>query len=74
MLELFAHDQYVSCLVLLACIHLDEWKLQNIHDIAQEAIENARFVCEEHYALFKGPPVELICPKDITIPYVPGHL
>lgn len=49
-------------------------RMQNVHDIAQEAIENARFVCEEHYALFKGPPVELICPKDLTFPYVPGHL
>ena len=40
----------------------------------QEAIENARFVCEEHYAMFKGPPVQLICPKDLSFPYVPGHL
>ena len=45
-----------------------------MHDIVQEAIENARFVCEEHYAMFKGPPVQLICPKDLTFPYVPGHL
>jgi pyruvate dehydrogenase kinase 2/3/4 len=45
-----------------------------VHDIVQEAIENARFVCEEHYAMFKGPPVQLICPKDLTFPYVPGHL
>ena len=35
---------------------------------------SARFVCEEHYAMFKGPPVQLICPKDLTFPYVPGHL
>ncbi|KAG8895939.1 hypothetical protein FRB99_000256 [Tulasnella sp. 403] len=46
----------------------------NVHDIVSEAIENARFVCEEHYAMFKGPPVQLICPKDLTFPYVPGHL
>ncbi|KAI0792589.1 mitochondrial pyruvate dehydrogenase [Abortiporus biennis] len=46
----------------------------NVHDIVQEAIENARFVCEEHYAMFKGPPVQLICPKDLAFPYVPGHL
>lgn len=45
-----------------------------MHDIVQEAIENARFVCEEHYAMFKGPPVQLICPKDLNFPYVPGHL
>jgi len=46
----------------------------NVHDIVQESIENARFVCEEHYAMFKGPPVQLICPRDLTFAYVPGHL
>lgn len=24
--------------------------------------------------MFKGPPVQLICPKDLQFPYVPGHL
>ncbi|KAF9788453.1 mitochondrial pyruvate dehydrogenase [Thelephora terrestris] len=46
----------------------------NIHDIVQESIENARYVCEEHYGMFKGPPVQLICPKDLHFSYVPGHL
>ncbi|KIR27220.1 pyruvate dehydrogenase kinase [Cryptococcus deuterogattii 99/473] len=46
----------------------------NVHDICHEAIENARYVCEEHYGLFKGPPIQLLCPKDLTFPYVPGHL
>ncbi|PIL23646.1 hypothetical protein GSI_14959 [Ganoderma sinense ZZ0214-1] len=46
----------------------------NVHDIVHEAIENARFVCEEHYSMFKGPPVQLICPKDLHFNYVPGHL
>ncbi|KZT00747.1 alpha-ketoacid dehydrogenase kinase [Laetiporus sulphureus 93-53] len=46
----------------------------NVHDIVQEAIENARFVCEEHYAMFKGPPVQLICPRELHFAYVPGHL
>ncbi|KAF8628080.1 hypothetical protein AX15_004100 [Amanita polypyramis BW_CC] len=46
----------------------------NVHDILQEAIENARFVCEEHYAMFKGPPVQLICPRNLSFAYVPGHL
>lgn len=45
-----------------------------MHDIVQEAIENARFVCEEHYSMFKGPPVQLICPKELHFAYVPGHL
>lgn len=24
--------------------------------------------------MFRGPPVQLICPADVTFPYVPGHL
>ncbi|WWC94622.1 hypothetical protein V866_001469 [Kwoniella sp. B9012] len=46
----------------------------NVHDICHEAIENARYVCEEHYSLFRGPPIQLLCPKDLTFAYVPGHL
>ncbi|KAI0246296.1 mitochondrial pyruvate dehydrogenase [Lactifluus subvellereus] len=46
----------------------------NVHDIVHEAIENARFVCEEHYGMFKGPPVQLICPNNLHFAYVPGHL
>ncbi|KIK02899.1 hypothetical protein K443DRAFT_677250 [Laccaria amethystina LaAM-08-1] len=59
-----AHEDYVGIICTKA----------NVHDIVQEAIENARFVCEEHYAMFKGPPVQLICPKHLIFPYVPGHL
>lgn len=46
----------------------------NIGAVAHEAIENARFICEEHYGLFKAPPVQLVCPKDLTFMYVPSHL
>lgn len=46
----------------------------NVGAMAHEAIENARFVCEEHYGLFKGPPVQLVCPKDLTFMYIPSHL
>lgn len=45
-----------------------------MHDIVHEAIENARFVCEEHYGMFKGPPVQLICSPSLSFAYVPGHL
>lgn len=24
--------------------------------------------------MFRGPPVDLICTKDLSFPYVPGHL
>lgn len=46
----------------------------NVHQIAREAIENATYVCEEHFGLFKAPPVQLICPKDLNFMYVPSHL
>lgn len=46
----------------------------NVHQIAREAIENATYVCEEHFGLFKAPPVQLICPKELTFMYVPSHL
>ncbi|KAI5117737.1 hypothetical protein M0805_004926 [Coniferiporia weirii] len=46
----------------------------NVRDIVHEAIENARFVCEEHYGMFRGPPVQLICAPELNFAYVPGHL
>lgn len=46
----------------------------NVHDLATEAIENARFVCEDHYGLFDAPKVRLVCPPDLNFMYVPGHL
>lgn len=46
----------------------------NVRDLAQEAIENARFVCEDHFGLFDAPQVRLVCPPDLTFMYVPGHL
>ncbi|KAF4551990.1 Mitochondrial branched-chain alpha-ketoacid dehydrogenase kinase-like protein 1 [Elsinoe fawcettii] len=46
----------------------------NVRDLAQEAIENARFVCEDHYGLFSAPNVQLVCSPDLNFMYVPGHL
>ena len=46
----------------------------NVKELAQEAIENARFVCEDHYGLFDAPKVQLVCNPDISFMYVPGHL
>ncbi|KAI8099192.1 mitochondrial branched-chain alpha-ketoacid dehydrogenase kinase-domain-containing protein [Halteromyces radiatus] len=46
----------------------------NIRDIAMDAIANARFICEEHYGLFKAPEVKMFCPTDIEFMYVPSHL
>lgn len=46
----------------------------NVKELAQEAIENARFVCEDHYGLFDAPKVQLVCEPDLHFMYVPGHL
>lgn len=46
----------------------------NVKELAEEAIENARFVCEDHYGLFEAPKVQLFCPPSLNFMYVPGHL
>ncbi|RCH89230.1 hypothetical protein CU098_008819 [Rhizopus stolonifer] len=46
----------------------------NIKEICQDAIANARFICEDHYGLFKAPDVQMFCPGDIEFMYVPSHL
>lgn len=46
----------------------------NVRELAEEAIENARFVCEDHYGLFDAPKVQLVCPPGLNFMYVPGHL
>ncbi|KAI5791707.1 pyruvate dehydrogenase kinase [Peziza echinospora] len=46
----------------------------NVKELCQEAIENARFVCEDYYGLFDAPKVQLVCKPDVQFMYVPGHL
>ncbi|CCE80400.1 Piso0_003516 [Millerozyma farinosa CBS 7064] len=47
----------------------------NVAEIAEDAIETAKYICEEHYGLLEGPEIQLITPKDdISFMYVPGHL
>lgn len=46
----------------------------NVRELAQEAIENARFVCEDFYGLFEAPKVQLVCDPNLNFMYVPGHL
>ncbi|KAL7412242.1 mitochondrial branched-chain alpha-ketoacid dehydrogenase kinase-domain-containing protein [Mrakia frigida] len=58
------HSGYVG----IICEHT------NVHDICEEAIENATFVCEQHFGLINVPKIELVCDKNLTFPYVPGHL
>ncbi|KAL1935077.1 hypothetical protein VTP01DRAFT_4217 [Rhizomucor pusillus] len=46
----------------------------NIREIAQDAIANARYICEDYYGLFRAPEVQMFCPGDIEFMYVPSHL
>jgi pyruvate dehydrogenase kinase 2/3/4 len=46
----------------------------NVAQIAQDAIDNARYICEDHYALFAAPPIQLYCPPNLDFMYVPSHL
>eukprot|EP00835_Amoeboradix_gromovi_P006770 NODE_879_length_3484_cov_0.307238.p1 type:complete len:380 gc:universal NODE_879_length_3484_cov_0.307238:2788-1649(-) len=46
----------------------------SISEVAVEAIDNARWMCEEYYGLFKAPVVDIIMPKQVALSYVPSHL
>lgn len=46
----------------------------NVRAIAQEAIDNAQMICQDYYALFEPPQVQLICPEDVHFMYVESHL
>ncbi|KAJ1673909.1 [Pyruvate dehydrogenase (acetyl-transferring)] kinase isozyme 2, partial [Spiromyces aspiralis] len=46
----------------------------SIAEVVQEAIDNARFVCEDHYMLLETPNISLYCPKDLRFTYVSSHL
>jgi pyruvate dehydrogenase kinase 2/3/4 len=46
----------------------------NISEIAQDAIDNARYICEDYYGLFKAPEIRLHCPENLEFTYVPSHL
>lgn len=46
----------------------------NLKNVAREAIDNARFICEDYYGLIEAPEVLLYCKDDCEFTYVPGHL
>lgn len=47
----------------------------NVKEIAEDAIETAKYICEEYYGLFEAPEIRLIASQDlINFMYVPGHL
>lgn len=58
------NDDYVG----IICLHC------NMKEIIQDAIDAARFACEEHFDIMDVPKVKLYCPPDLTFRYVPGHL
>ncbi|KAI8332484.1 mitochondrial branched-chain alpha-ketoacid dehydrogenase kinase-domain-containing protein [Chlamydoabsidia padenii] len=46
----------------------------NIKTIAQNAIDQAQQICQDHYGLVSPPTVRMVCPADIEFMYVPSHL
>ncbi|TPX30895.1 hypothetical protein SmJEL517_g05642 [Synchytrium microbalum] len=46
----------------------------NLRKVAQEAADNARFICQEYYGLWGGPEIKLLSSEDIEFMYVPSHL
>ncbi|CAG8656170.1 13340_t:CDS:2 [Funneliformis caledonium] len=46
----------------------------NIAQTVQDAADNARFICEEYYGLFRAPEIQTYCPHDLIFTYVPTHL
>ncbi|KAL2919178.1 [Pyruvate dehydrogenase (acetyl-transferring)] kinase isozyme 2 [Polyrhizophydium stewartii] len=46
----------------------------NVGDIANDAIRNARFICQDYYGLYDCPQVKLMGRTDIDFMYVPSHL
>lgn len=47
----------------------------NVGEIAEDAIETAKYICEEYYGLFECPEIQLILTNnEIEFMYVPGHL
>ncbi|KAI8807936.1 mitochondrial branched-chain alpha-ketoacid dehydrogenase kinase-domain-containing protein [Cladochytrium replicatum] len=48
----------------------------SVRKVAQEAVDNARYICADHYGLWGGPEVRLIFPgdDDVEFAYVPSHL
>jgi pyruvate dehydrogenase kinase 2/3/4 len=40
-----------------------------IHDVIQDAVDNARFICEDFYGLFQAPEVKVYCPTSLEFMY-----
>ncbi|KAJ3052172.1 hypothetical protein HK097_006766, partial [Rhizophlyctis rosea] len=46
----------------------------NLLDVAQDAVSNAREVCQNHYGLFGSPEITFAGKTDVQFMYVPSHL
>ncbi len=42
----------------------------NLTEVAQDAIDNARFVCQEYYGMWAGPEVKLVGKDNVIFKYV----
>lgn len=45
-----------------------------LHQVVQEAIDNARAVCQSHYGLFDSPTIRFVGGINTEFMYVPSHL
>ena len=46
----------------------------SLRKVTMEAIDNARFICQDYYGLWGGPEVKLMGTDDVEFMYVPSHL
>ncbi len=46
----------------------------HVGDIAQDAIDNVRFICSEYFSLYAAPEVQVIGTTEVEFMYVPAHL
>ncbi|KAJ3088654.1 hypothetical protein HK102_008255 [Quaeritorhiza haematococci] len=46
----------------------------SLRKIAEEAADNAKFICQDYYGLWSAPEVRLMGKDDVEFSYVPSHL
>ncbi|KAI9100508.1 mitochondrial branched-chain alpha-ketoacid dehydrogenase kinase-domain-containing protein [Phlyctochytrium arcticum] len=60
----FSHDDYVG----IICTKT------NLNQIAFEAAQDARTICQDYYGVWGGPEVKIVGASDVEFMYVPSHL
>ncbi|KAI9193115.1 mitochondrial branched-chain alpha-ketoacid dehydrogenase kinase-domain-containing protein [Polychytrium aggregatum] len=46
----------------------------SLRNVALDAIDDARFICQDYYGLWKAPDIKLYGKQEIEFMYVPSHL